>query len=114
MPDPWITWDERVKETGRPSRLAEELTDVEILNLIASERSGPRVVEKRILKDELLARLELSRRRAAEDQGPEQFREAPTDPGSGVVPAHSEPMRGTYGPGATSSVPSKADESKWR
>lgn len=114
MADPWTTWDERVKATGRPSRLAEELTDVEILNLIASERSGARGLEKRILKDELLARLEMSRRKtAAEDVTSDDFMPF-TDPASSVVPAHSEPMRGSYGPGATSSVPSKSDDAKWR
>lgn len=115
MADPWTVWDERIKQTGRPSRLAESLTDVEILNLLASEQAGPRPVEKRVLKDELLARLEASRRRAPpeEDRAP-QAPAGYTDPASGVVPTHGEPMKGSYGPNATSALPSKDADAKWR
>jgi hypothetical protein len=57
MVDPWQTWDERLKTTGQPRRVAEDLTDVELLNLLAVERAGNRHVEKEVIKQELFERL---------------------------------------------------------
>lgn len=67
MFEPWALWDERLLRTGRPSRLAQEMTSAELLTLLAAEGSGAREAEKRIVKDELLARLESRSRHA---QGP--------------------------------------------
>lgn len=57
MPDPWDTWDQRIKQTGHPHRVAEELSDLELLNLLAVDRAGRRQVEKDLIKQELYERL---------------------------------------------------------
>ncbi|HWH07647.1 MAG TPA: hypothetical protein VNX21_00510 [Candidatus Thermoplasmatota archaeon] len=56
MPDLWDNWDRRVKATGRPSRVASDLTDAELVRLLGSETTG-RQHERRVLCDELYARL---------------------------------------------------------
>ncbi|HWG90787.1 MAG TPA: hypothetical protein VNZ52_08080 [Candidatus Thermoplasmatota archaeon] len=66
MTDPWDVWDERVFQVGRLTRVAEELTDEEIVCLIARESAGRREIEKRVLKDELLGRLHRGSRRTSE------------------------------------------------
>lgn len=58
MVDPWDSWDERIKRTGAPHRVAEILTDVELLNLLAQERAGRRGLEKEVIKQELFERLQ--------------------------------------------------------
>ena len=57
MGDLWRSWDERIKETGQPHRVCEDLTDVELLNLLSSEREGRRNLEKDLIKQELFERL---------------------------------------------------------
>lgn len=61
MVDPWRSWDERLKETGQPQRVAEDLTDAELLNLLACEPSGGRGLEKDVIKQELFDRLQTQR-----------------------------------------------------
>lgn len=61
MVDPWSGWDERVKRTGQPQRVAEDATDAELLNLLACERGGRRGVEKDLIKQELFERLTSTR-----------------------------------------------------
>lgn len=56
MPDLWDDWDRRVKDTGRPTRVAKDLTDAELVRLLAAETTGRRH-ERRVLCDELFARL---------------------------------------------------------
>lgn len=56
MPDLWDDWDRRVSRTGRPSRVASDLTDAELVRLLAAETRG-RAHERRVLCDELFARL---------------------------------------------------------
>ena len=57
MVDVWRSWDERLKQTGQPRRVAEDLTDVQLLNLLCSERGGRRTLEKDLIKQELFERL---------------------------------------------------------
>lgn len=61
MVDPWLSWDERLKETGQPRRVAEDLTDAQLLNLLACERQGRRGMEKDLIKQELFDRLQTQR-----------------------------------------------------
>ena len=56
MPDLWDAWDRRVKASGRPSRVAGDLTDAELVRLLAAETHG-RAHERRVLCDELFSRL---------------------------------------------------------
>lgn len=62
MVDPWDRWDAAVKQVGKPERAAQRLSDAELLRLLAAERRGERDVEKRLVCDELLARLHAARR----------------------------------------------------
>lgn len=57
MGDLWLSWDERLKDVGQPRRVAEDLTDVQLLNLLSSERDGRRSLEKDVIKQELFDRL---------------------------------------------------------
>lgn len=57
MVDVWRSWDERLKDTGQPHRVAEDLSDAELLNLLSSERGGRRSLEKDLIKQELFERL---------------------------------------------------------
>lgn len=57
MADLWDHWDRRVKDSGRPSRVASDLTDAELVRLLATETSG-RAHERRLLCDELFTRLQ--------------------------------------------------------
>lgn len=66
--DPWNVWDERVLACGRPDRVVAELSNPELLALLAEERQGTREVEKRIVRQELLVRLESGHR----SEGPVQ------------------------------------------
>lgn len=61
MVDPWSAWDEHVKETGQPQRVAADLNDVELLNLLAADRAGRRSLEKDLIKQELFTRLQEAR-----------------------------------------------------
>lgn len=61
MVDPWSAWDEHVKETGHPHRVAADLTDAELLNLLACDRAGRRGLEKDFIKQELFSRLQDAR-----------------------------------------------------
>lgn len=56
MTDLWRGWDDLCDRTGRPSRVAKELTDAELLNLLASADPA-RDIERNILKDEANRRL---------------------------------------------------------
>lgn len=56
MADLWDQWDRRVRDTGRPSRVANDLTDAELVRMLAAETKG-RAFERRVLCDELFARL---------------------------------------------------------
>lgn len=56
MGDLWDDWDRRVKRTGRPNRVASELTDAELIRLLAAETHG-RGIERRILGEEMYQRL---------------------------------------------------------
>lgn len=56
MADLWDQWDRRVRDTGRPSRVASDLTDAELVRLLAAETKG-RAYERRVLCDELFMRL---------------------------------------------------------
>lgn len=56
MVNPWRTWDEEVKKTGRPSRVAQELPNPLIVALLRADDED-RALEKRLLGDEILRRL---------------------------------------------------------
>lgn len=114
MFDPWAAWDDRVKTTGRPSRVAQQLTDPDLLNLLAAERSGRRDAEKRILKDELLARLGSARALSgAEAAHHETDPDAPqlSDP---ATSSHQIVMRDSMGPQGHSILPGKPEPHEWR
>jgi hypothetical protein len=61
MVDPWRSWDDRLKARGQPRRVCEDLTDAELLNLLACERNGRRGLEKDLIKQELFDRLQAQR-----------------------------------------------------
>lgn len=77
MPDPWDDWDTRVRSCGREQRVAQDLSDAELLNLLSSERAADRDIEKHILKDEALARMQRSRSTPPVESPP---RDAPGGP----------------------------------
>lgn len=56
MPDPWVEWDERVKRTGRPSRVCEDLNDLELLILL-SDDNPERAWEKQLIRQEAYRRM---------------------------------------------------------
>lgn len=58
MPDPWDLWDARVKQTGDPTDVAADLSDLEVLNLLAAWRAERRDLEKQILKREAFVRMQ--------------------------------------------------------
>lgn len=93
MPDPWNRWDEELKRGEQPTRLAQVLSDTEILVLLSVDKGGRRDMEKRILRDECLARLTRaqSRRATMEDH------------------AHGEPAEGATYPPASRTLPSFDD-----
>lgn len=62
MVDPWDAWDDRLIQRGGPERLAQDLTDEELLNLLASEAGHGRRAQKSILKQEALDRLHRAQR----------------------------------------------------
>lgn len=90
MPDPWSLWDEKVKRTGRPVRVVEELNDVELLVLL-SDANPRRAREKQLLRQEAYRRM--------------GHKEA-VPPG---LLAQGEPDRDAYAPGAFSGLPSRGD-----
>lgn len=89
MPDLWADWDERVKRTGFPTRVVEDLTDLEILNLLA-DGSPRRATEKQLLRQECY------RRMGHPDAPPARQ-------------ALGEPRRGAYRPEDFSQLPSQRD-----
>lgn len=95
MPDPWSRWDEELKR-GEPAwRLAQTLTDVEILVLLSSERGGRRDHEKRMLRDEACQRMQRA-----------QGRNDRVEP---AAMEHAEPVDQTYGPDVGSRLPRVED-----
>lgn len=56
MTDVWREWDSHLQGTGRPTRVARELTDAELLNMLASN-DPDREIERHILKDEANRRM---------------------------------------------------------
>lgn len=69
MTNPWDRWDARVRQTGSLSRAVEALTNEEILNLLACESGSGYEVDKRVLKQEALLRLNRVPRDAASVEG---------------------------------------------
>jgi hypothetical protein len=57
MPDVWTLWDKMVDATGRPARVAEDLNDLELLNLLADDEDPDRDFEKRIIQQEVFRRM---------------------------------------------------------
>lgn len=62
MTDPWNMWDNRVHSCGRPDRVASEMAHAELLALLGDDRHGRRDLEKQIIRQELLTRLESGHR----------------------------------------------------
>lgn len=75
MADLWDDWDRRVKSSGRPHRVASDLTDAELVRLLASETNG-RSMERRLLSDELFQRLH---RHAAPESSEQARRYVPSE-----------------------------------
>lgn len=90
MPDPWALWDEKVKRSGFPTRVAEELNDLELLILL-SDDNPRRPIEKQILRQECYRRMG-----HPEALPPHKLAQAP-------------PEADTYRPGAFSELPSPRD-----
>lgn len=76
MPNEWARWDAAVKATGRPTRAAQELNDLEILILLSDE-DPHRDVEKRILREEAYRRMGHEERAAAQPRTAEPTRRSP-------------------------------------
>lgn len=93
MVNVWTVWDERLQASGRPGRVARELTDVELLNLLASEQPD-RGHEKRILKEEAHRRLE---HRPARHHGGLRPRAAPVEPTAPGLDAQAFSRLPTHG-----------------
>ena len=55
--DPWRAWEDEVRQTGRPDRVARELTDEELVNLLAARGADENPIERHVLKQEALERL---------------------------------------------------------
>ena len=103
MVNVWSVWDERLHASGRPARVARELTDYEILNMLASNEPD-RGNEKRLLKEEVHRRLE---HRPARHHGGMRLR-PPTDhepPSAPSTAAPSSPLE----PGAFGRMPTAGD-----
>lgn len=66
MVDPWDVWDKAMKRSAAPEREAAEMTDAQLVALLASDRERRRV-ERRIIANELYARLTSGRVRRAEE-----------------------------------------------
>ena len=63
MPDLWDQWERELQTSGRPDRLAQELSDEELVNLLAAaptQNEPPNVA--RALKQEALRRLHRAHR----------------------------------------------------
>lgn len=89
MVDAWRAWDEAMRQAPVPEREAARLTDEQLLAMLASEDPGRRA-EKRIVRDELHARLAAARSRRGDDPAARDTVEDAFDMEPAVSPAPPE------------------------
>lgn len=92
MRDPWTTWDERLARCGALEATAGLMTDAELLALLDDEHgrsTADHLIARRIIRDELMSRLNAARRARLED----------------AALAHADPVDSVYDPLVGSATP---------